>query len=275
VTRRVDRVMRFMRSTKAAAPLSAFAAVIGLCANIWGATVALADPNDPPRFHRGACEGAYPGWLRGVADGYNDLYHATLDNPRAAQQMDAIPNPRAITSASEAERLGYRAGLKAGYAAGVSYGTELGRAARTPDSNTKTMDQATEQLGAYVKRHCGHLIAALDWDTIPMNAEGKTTATSLNEAQMVMHLAAAANQIAIGAEKMARDAQEAEAKGDKPAAIKSRAAAQADAQLAANFAQMAQSHAAAGREEAVQGIMDAQDAADRAKKAADSAGGSS
>jgi hypothetical protein len=267
MTRQVKQRVRVTRGTSAVAPLSAFAA-IALCASIWGASEALADQNTP-QFHRGACQGAYPGWLRGVVDGYNGL--STSPVADSSSVLQKVPTPKVLQSGDE--RLGYGDGLKEGFKLGVDFGVELAKAARTPDSDSLRMDRATAQLHAYTKRHCGDLVAALDWNTTFMNAAETSTVASLNEAQVAMGLASNANQAALGAEEMARGAREAEAKGDQLAALKFRAAAQVSAQLAANLAQMARSHAVTGREEAVQAIIDAEAAADRARKAAESAGG--
>lgn len=243
-------------------------AAIALSASLWPATDAAAD-QDTPQFHRGACQGAYPGWLRGVADGYNDLASRPVKD--ASGVLQKVPTP-AVPAPGD-ERLGFGDGLQAGFKLGVEFGVELAKAARTADSDSLRMDKATAQLGTYIKRHCGELVATLDWETTFMNAAGTSTVASLNEAQVAMSMAAHANQAAIGAEKLVRGAQEAEAKGDRLAAIRFRAAAQASAQLATNFAGMARSHAATGREEAVQAIIDAQAAADRARKAVEGAGG--
>ena len=101
----------------------------------------------------------------------------------------------------------------------------------------------------------------------------RNSSNSLNEAQLAMSLAASANQIAIGTENLARCAREAEAKGDRAAALKCRAEAKASARLAAGLADMAKSHEAAGRSEAAIAVRDAKDAAEKARKAADDAGG--
>ena len=180
------------------------------------------------------------------------------------------PVPESITSADE--QLGYKEGLQGTFAFGVAYGVELGKAARTDDSSTAIMNQATEDLGAYVSNHYGYLTPYLDWDNTFLNASRTATATRLNAAQMAMHHAAAANQLAVGAEASARDARQAEAKGDHPAALSHRLTARSGAQIASGFAEMARSNAATGREEAVQAIIDAEAAAERAKEAADSAG---
>ena len=264
----VKQVVRVIRRIRAALPLSALAA-IALCTGIWSATQALADDQRTPEFHRGACKGAYPGWLRGVADGYNGL--ATSPVTDATIVLPMIPTPESLKAGDE--RLGWGDGLKAGYKAGVDFGVELGRAARTPQSNPPKMDQATEQQHAYLQIHCAGGVAALDWETTLMDQKRTSTVASLNEAQVAMGLASNANQAALGAEEMARGARESETKGDKLAAIKFRAAAQVSAQLAGNLAGMARSHAATGRDEAVQAIMDAEVAAERGRKAAESAGG--
>ncbi|RCW23221.1 hypothetical protein DFR48_10790 [Ciceribacter lividus] len=264
MARQIERKVTIIRGISAAS----LAVLVILCANILGAAAAFAD-RDSPQFHRGACEGSYPGWLRGVVDGYHDLSLSSVKDPSSVLQM--VPTPEELTSADE--RLGYGEGLKEGFKLGVSYGVELGRAARTAESDAETMGQMTARFQAFVQEHCGDLIAALDWKKTFMNTAETSTVATLNEAQLAMHLAATANQLAISAEEMARGAQEAEAKGDLPAALKFRATAQSSAQMSASFAQMARSHAAAGREEAVQAIIDAEAAAERAKKAVDGAGG--
>ena len=218
---------------------------------------------------RGACQGAYPGWLRGVVDGYNGTAASPVENKTLIKL--SIPTPEVLKPGDE--RLGWGDGLEEGHRLGVEYGVELGKAARTPESNTAKMDDATTKLGNYIKLHCGGLIAPLDWDAIAMDDRGTTTITSLNEAQLTMSLAASANQIAIGTENLARCAREAEAKGDQVAAAKCRAEAKASAHIAIGFADMAKSHEAAGRAEAAIAVRDAKDAADKAKKAADDAGG--
>ena len=260
-------IVRVFRRISAALPLSAFAA-IALGASMWGAVDALAD-QDSSDFHRGACEGAYPGWLRGLVDGYNEL--ATSPVTDASSVLPRIPTPKSLKPGDE--RLGWGDGLKTGYTAGVNFGAELGRSARTPNSDPPKMAQAMAQFDAYLKIHCGDLVAALDWETTFMNQRESSTVASLNEAQVAMGNAQQANQAALAAEEMARGAREAEAKGDHPAASQFRRAAQVSAEVAANLAQMARSHAAAGREEAVQAIIDADAAAERARKAAESAGG--
>lgn len=253
---------------RAAGLPSALAAILALSAGPWGATVALAG-RDTPQFQSGACRGAYPGWLRGVVDGYNDLSKSPVENP--SNVLLKVPTPKAFSPGDE--RLGFGDGLQAGFRLGVDYGAELGKAARTRDDVSQKMANLTAQFQAYMHTHCVDPAAALNWDTTFMNEAQTSTVASLNEAQLAMHLAATANQLAIGAENMAQEAREAQAKGDQAAVMALRAAAQSSAQTAAGFAQMAKSHAATGREEAVQAIFDAQAAADRARKAADSVGG--
>lgn len=256
-----------MRRTRATAPLSAFAVLFALFTSMEVATPARAD-QDTSQRERGACEGAYLGWLRGMVDGYHDLSAGPEENPTTIRQR--VPTPEGLASADE--RLGYGDGLEAGFKLGVAYGVELGKAARMTDSNAEKMTQKGTEFLAYIEEHCGHLTAALDWNKTFMNEARTSTVTSLNEAQLTMHLAANANQMAIQAENLARDAKDAQAKGDQGLVMAFRAAAQTSAQTAANFSQMAKSHAATGREEAVQAIIDAQAAADRARKAADSIG---
>lgn len=268
MTRPVRRALGVMRRTSVAARLAALAALVIFCAVMSGVTVAHAD-RDTPQFHRGACKGAYPGWLRGVADAYNGL--ATLPIENGTLILTRVPTPESLAMGDE--RLGWGDGLMEGFKLGVAYGVELAKAARAPESNADKMKNATDAFGAYLQMHCGKHPAALDWNTTVMDNKGNATVTSLNEAQLAMHLASSANQLAISAEKLALGAQDAEAKGDHPAAMTFRASAKGSAHLAASFADMAQSHAAGGREEAVQAIIDAKAAAERAKKAADNAGG--
>ncbi|HCL67253.1 MAG TPA: hypothetical protein DIC56_20940 [Rhizobium sp.] len=264
----VERVESFIRRISAKASLSFIAAIIVLCTSIWGLTPALADRDNPQR-ERGACEGAYPGWLRGIVDGYNDLSKSPVENP--SNLLLKVPTPAALPKGDA--RLGFGDGLQEGFKLGVAYGVELGKAARTRDNVSQKMADLTAQFQAYIQTHCVEPAAALNWDTTFMNDRGTSTVSSLNEARLVMHLAANANQMAIQAENLAQEAKEAEAKGDQAVVTALKAGAQSSAQTAANFAQMAKSHAATGREEAVQAIIDAQAAADRAKKAADSIGG--
>lgn len=242
--------------------------IIALGAFAWSAGAALAD-RDSPAFHRGACQGAYPGWLRGVVDGYNGSATSPVENKTLI--LLSIPTPEVLRPGDE--RLGWGDGLEVGHKLGVAYGVELGKAARTPKSSTETMDQSATALGNYIQFHCGALIAPLDWDTTVMDDRGTTTIASLNEAQLTMSLAASANQIAISTEDLARCAREAEAKGDWPAAFKCRAEAKASARIVVSFADMARSHEAAGRAEAAVAVRDAQDAAEKARKAADDTGG--
>ena len=133
--------------------------------------------------------------------------------------LPRVPTPESLKPGDE--RLGWGDGLKAGYKAGVDFGVELGRAARTPQSYPPKMEQATEQLHAYVQTHCAGRVAALDWETTFMNKRGSSTVASLNEAQVAMGLASNANQAALGAEELARGAREAEAKGDQLVALSS------------------------------------------------------
>lgn len=264
MTRQIERKVTIIRGVGAAS----LAAVAVLCASLLGTTVAFAD-RDSPQFHRGACEGSYPGWLRGVVDGYHDLSLSAVKDPSIVLQM--VPTPEELTSADE--RLGYGEGLKEGFKLGVSYGVELGRAARTSEPDLETMQQYATQLTAFAKTHCGELVAALNWETTFMNATRTSTLAGLHEAFLAMSLAATANQQAVETEKLVRDGQEAEAKGEHETAAKYRETAQFTAQMAADLAQMARSHASAGREEAVQAIIDAEAAAERAKKVVDSVGG--
>lgn len=267
MNRLVEQVVRSMRRRSTSVLVCALMCSVALFTSMFDATVAFAD-RDTPQFHRGACQGAYPGWLRGVVDGYHEL---SMPSGDPTGVLAKVPTPAVLTSADE--RLGYGDGLMAGFTLGMGYGAELGRAARTADFNTEKMGQMTAQFQTYVATHCGDLVAALDWNTTFMNAAGTSTVASLNESQLAMHFAVSANQEAIAAEASARRALEAKAEGDEQAALKFREAAQLAAQLAGEFAQMAKSHAATGREEAVQAIIDAQAAADRAKKAAESTDG--
>ncbi|MBS0246796.1 MAG: hypothetical protein JSR61_09255 [Proteobacteria bacterium] len=217
---------------------------------------------------RGACQGAYPGWLRGVVAGYTGSAASPVTD--ASFILDSVPTPDVLQTPDE--RLGWGDGLQEGFKAGVAYGVELGKAARTPNSNTEVMNRATEQLHAFITNQCGGLIAPLDWDTTMMNNNRTLTITSLNETQLAMTLAATVNQIAVTTENLARCAREAEAKGDQAAAMRCRAEAKSSAQLAANLNEMVKSHAAQ-REEAVQAVNDAQASAEKARKAADDTGG--
>jgi hypothetical protein len=258
-----------MRGTVARlSALTAIALCAGLSASLWAAAEARADERSAT-FHLGACQGAYPGWVRGVVDGYHDLATSPVENPTSI--LPRVPLPTAVKRGDQA--LGFGDGLQAGFSAGVAFGVELGKAARTPQSDSAKMEQATAEFDAYVKKHCGKRPAALDWETTFMNQRQSATVASLNEAHIAMSNAMHANQAAIAADKLARGAQEAEARGDHAAASAFRNAAQLSAKTAADFAEMARSHAATGREEAVQAIIDAEAAADKARKAAESAGG--
>lgn len=222
-----------------------------------------------PQFNRGACEGTYPGWLRGMVDGYHDLAGNSVDDPRIV--IEKVPMPEWITS--EDEDLGYQVGLMAGYTLGIAYGVELGKGAREAEYHSEKMVQLTEAFQNHVQEYCGDLTAAVDWNATFMNHAKTSTVTSLNEAQIAMHFAVSANQMAISAENMVSYAREAQAKGDLSAVQAFRDAALLHARTAADFARLAEGQAAGGREEAVQPIMDAQSAAERAKKAADSIDG--
>ncbi|MDE3175688.1 MAG: hypothetical protein KGM15_06195 [Pseudomonadota bacterium] len=246
---------------KTAPRRAACSAVMAVAACLCGAAAAAADP-DTPAFHRGACEGAYPGYLRGVVDGYNEL---------SQRRMDAIPNPAALAAGDET--LGYRAALWAGYGIGLSYGMALAKAARGDGEIPRDeMMQPGLRLNDYLAKHCGVAPAGLEPGAVPLNQTGAATAATLNEAQIAMSIAYWANQSALVAEKMARGAREAEAKGDKDLFLKFRDAARTSAQQAANFAQQARAYSRTGKEEAVPAINDAQAAAERARKAADSLG---
>ena len=218
---------------------------------------------------RGACQGASPGWLRGVVDGYNGAATSPVENKTLIKL--SIPTPEVLKPGDE--RLGWGDGLEEGHRLGVDYGVELGKAARTPESNTATMDVVSSLFGFFFVFFCVGLFVLLVWVATVMDDRGTTTITSLNEALLTMSLAASANQIAIGTENLARCAREAEAKGDQAAALKCRAEAKASAQIAAGLADMARSHEAAGRAEAAVAVRDAKDAAEKARKAADDTGG--
>lgn len=266
--RRVAPMVYLIGATNAARSLFACLVILAFALSPCGTIDAFADDETAMRLS-GACQGSYPGWLRGVVDGYNELTSSPVENPTLV--LKRIPTPEQL-SVSDA-RLGFGDGLQAGFKLGVAYGVELRKAARTRDDVSQKMADLTAQFQAYIQTHCIEPAAALNWDTTFMNDRGTSTVSSLNEAQLAMHLAATANQMAIQAENMAREAKEAEAKGDQPVVMALRAAAQSSAQTAEGFARMAKSHAATGREEAVQAIIDAQAAADRARKAADSIGG--
>lgn len=246
----------------------ALAVLVALFASPWGATGAWAD-RDSPEFHSGACKGAYPGWLRGVVDGYNDLSKSPVEN--ASNVLLRVPTPEALLPGDE--RFGFGDGLQEGFKLGVDYGVRLGKGARTRESDSEGLGRLTAQFQAYVEAHCGVSSGALDWDTTFMNDRGTSTVTSLNEAQVAMHYAVSANQMAISAESMVDYAREAEARGDQSAVQAFREAAELHARTSADFARLAEGQAAKGLEEAVQAIMDAQSAAERAKKAAESIGG--
>jgi len=265
---RADPMAYLIGATSAARSLFAFSVILALALSPCGAIDAFADDDIAMRLS-GACKGSYPGWLRGVVDGYNELTNSPVENPTLV--LKRIPTPEQLSVG--AERLGFGDGLQAGFKLGVAYGVELRKSARTRDDVSQQMAELTAQFQAYVQEHCTGPGVSLNWETTFMSHRGTSTVTSLNEVQLAMHLAATTNQLAIQAENMAQEAKEAEARGDHSVIQAFRAAAQSSAQTAANFAQMAKSHAATGREEAVQAIIDAQAAADRAKKAADSIGG--
>ena len=217
---------------------------------------------------RGACQGAYPGWLRGVVSGYTGSVGSPVTDASIVIQL--VPTPEALQT--PAERLGWGDGLQVGFSAGVDYGVELGRAARTSEFNGATMNHAIERLHAFTAAQCGDLIPPLDWDTTMMNQNQTLTLTSLKESYFAMERAANANEFAVGAENAARCAREAEAKGNQAEALKCRAEAKELAERTVNFAELTKSHAAQ-REEAVQAVNDAEAAVERARKAADDTGG--
>ncbi|WP_416796502.1 hypothetical protein [Ciceribacter azotifigens] len=263
MTRQSERAATIIRGMGTAS----LGAIVLLCASIVGTAVALAD-RDSPQFHRGACEGSYPGWLRGVVDGYHDLSLNAVNDPSIVLRV--VPTPEELTSADE--RLGYGEGLQEGFRLGVSYGAEMGKAARASEPDLETMQQYATKFSAFAKLHCGDLIPALNWDTTFMNTARTATLAGLHEALLAMVQAVGTNQQAAATEKLIRQGQEAEARGEHETAARYRETAQYTAQMAAELAQLARSHAAAGREEAVQAIIDAEAAAERAKKALDGAG---
>ena len=239
----------------AAALLSALVAAIALSPGM-----ALAKVDRKSRaYHRAACAASYPGWLRGIVDGYNGLSNAMY-----------IPIPDALTT--DKESAGFTEGLINTFELGTAFGKALSEYARTPQRNTTAMNRKSEQFGAYRKTHCRGPDLALDWDTLVMSRNETSTATSVREAYFAMQSAANTNQAALSAEEAARDAREAKAKGDHESAALSRESARFSARMAADFLEAAQNHAAASRADALLALMDAQAAAEKAKKAADSAG---
>ena len=240
---------------------------IGLCLGPISAPSAFAD-RDTPQFHSGACTGAYPGWLRGVSDGYNNLTASPVENPTSV--LIRVPTPDILPKGDA--RLGFGDGLQEGFKLGVAYGAELAKASRTRQSPQDQLVALSGALKTYMDVHCVTPATALDWETTFLNDRGTATIASLNEALVAMHLAVSANQLANAAEDAARSAQEAQARGDQPAVQAFLDAAKLHARTAADFADLAKSHAAAGREEATQAIMDAQSSAERARKAVDDIG---
>jgi len=239
------------------------------CAVVAGAVLALSDPYDAGRFNRGACAAAYPGWVRGLADGYNE---ARITDP----QIVLVKIPLPATMKTDAEEVGYRVGLMAGFVLGLQYGEELGRGARTPDAEAdfNKMADATRQLDNHAKKFCGDQEAGLDWETTLMDEAGTATVASLHEAQLAMHFALTTNQEAAGTVRAARAALQADAKGDHAEADAWRATMKETLRWAEDFAQMTRGRAAAGRDEALRALSDADFAAGRARKAAEEAGGS-
>lgn len=245
--------------------LVAFLVILAFWLSPYRTVDAFADDDTAMRLN-GACKGSYPGWLRGVVDGYNNLTSSPVENPTLV--LERVPTPEALSKG--AERLGFGDGLKDGFSLGVAYGTELARAARTRDDVSQQMAEITARYQAYVREHCsGPGTTTLDWDTTFMNNRGTSTVTSLNEAQIAMHHAAIANQMANAAEDAARDAQEAQARGDQAVFQALRDTARLQARTAEDFAKLAKGQAAAGLEEATQAIIDAQSSAERARKAAE------
>lgn len=228
---------------------------------------AFADENSPER-RIGACTGAYPGWLRGVVDGYYDVRRSPVED--ASLILPLIPSPEWLSKGDQ--RLGFGDGLQEGFKLGVAYGVELANAARTPNPPTDKLAELTAQFQSYVQAHCTEPATGHDWSEIT-SAQGTWTLTSLNEAQIAMHFASSANQMAIAAENAARYAQDAKARGDWSALRAFQDAARLHSQTAEEFARLAEGQLAKGREEAIQPIIDAQKAAERARKAADSIDG--
>lgn len=217
---------------------------------------------------RGACQGAYPGYIRGIVDAYTGLVAGPILD--VSFVLKNVPTPEALKTPDE--RLGWGDGLQEGYKAGLDYGMELGKAARSPTFKIEAMNEATERLHAYTMAQCGDMIPELDWDTTMMNPNRTLTLTSLTLAYFAMERAANANEFAVGAENAARCAREAEAKGDQAGAQNCRAEARKLAESTVDFAEMAKGFAGQ-REEAVQAVADAEAAVEKAKKAADDAGG--
>lgn len=227
--------------------------------------VAIADV-DTPQKKKGVCEAVVPGWLRGVADGYNGFPDRTVQGG-----LGVIPVPAEL--ASEDSIAGYRYGLTGGYAYGLDFGKRLADQARAAEpAGDDEMSRDQLELKNLLDRYC-EVPQSLEWSAIPLNPDGSTTAASLHDAQLAMAWAVQANIAAAGAEKAARAVREAEAKGDQASAAILRASAQSIAGYAATSAQTAGTYAATGREEATQAIIDAQAAAARAKKAAESVAG--
>src|SRR3569623_490186 len=202
-----DRVSTMRRSTimtqqRQTAPRAALALTILLALGIFAGSAghAVADKTKAEleaeaaaHRARGACQGAYPGWLRGVVAGYTGWVAGPVQD--ASFILKFVPTPEVLETPDE--KLGWGDGLQEGFKAGAAYGAELGKAARTPNSSTEIMNRATEQLHAFITNQCGGLSAPLDWDTTMMNTNRTLTITSLNESQLAMHLAATVNQIAI------------------------------------------------------------------------------
>ncbi|UIJ72684.1 hypothetical protein [Aurantimonas sp. HBX-1] len=269
MARESERAAVFPGATAARTIRAGLPILLAFCAAIAGASVAIADQHDTQRFNRGACAAAYPGWVRGLVDAYNE---AAIQDPEFV--LTKVPVP-ASYKATPAEELGYRVGLMAGHVLGLQYGEELGRGARTPDAEAdfEKMADSTRKLEQHVKQYCGDLAAGLDWETTQMDEAGTATVASLHEAQLAMHLALTTNQEAAGAERAARGVREAEAKGEHAEADAWREVARTTAGWSEDFAKMTKGRAAAGRDEALRALSDATAAADRARKAVEDAGG--
>ncbi|MCW5693329.1 MAG: hypothetical protein KIT48_13300 [Pseudolabrys sp.] len=264
-----------MTQQRQTAPRAALALTLLLALGMFAgsASDALADKTEAElkaelRRARGACQGAYPGWLRGIVDAYTGLVAGPVLD--VSFVLKKVPTPEALKTPDE--RLGWGDGLQAGYKAGLDYGMELGKAARTPTFKIEAMNEASERLNAYTTAQCGAMIPELDWDTTMMNTNRTLTLTSLTLAYFAMERAANANEFAVGAENAARCAREAEAKGDQTGAQNCRAEARKLAESTVDFAEMAKGFAGQ-REEAVQAVVDAEAAVEKARKAADDAGG--
>lgn len=269
MARQLGRVAVFFRAAGSRATLLGCAALLALGAGFTGASPALADPEaEAGRFNRGACAGSYPGWLRGVVDGYNE---SRTTDPQIVQAKTPIP----ATILTDAEKLGFKVGLMGGFVLGLQYGEELGRGARSPEAeaDANRMGASTGQFQAQMTEYCAGLAVGLDWETALMDEAGTATVASLQEAQVAMHFAHTTNQHAACAQSAARSALTAEAKGEHAEAAAWRELVTRCAQWAADFAQMARGRAPAGRDEALRALSDVEAAMERAREAVASAGG--